>query len=100
MTSVKNYKTFNEMFEDDDFVTPEEREQINFEVGLIGKMIEARETKGLSQRELAKISGVKQPAIARMESMKAMPQIDTLLKVLVPLGYTLEIVPLKGKTNR
>jgi hypothetical protein len=48
---MKNYKTFNEMFEDDDFVTPEEREKINFEVSLIGKMIEAREEKGLSQRE-------------------------------------------------
>jgi ribosome-binding protein aMBF1 (putative translation factor) len=94
---MKNYKTFNEMFEDDDFVTPEEREEINFEVDLIGKMIEAREKKGLSQRELAKISGVKQPAIARMESMRATPQIDTLLKVLVPLGYTLEIVPLKER---
>ncbi len=58
-------------------------------------MIEAREAKGLSQRELAKLSGVKQPAIARIESMKSTPQIDTILKVLVPLGYTLEIVPLR-----
>jgi DNA-binding XRE family transcriptional regulator len=93
---MNKYKTFDEMFNDDEFVTPEDREQINFEVDLIGKMIQAREEKGLSQRELAEISGVKQPAIARMESMKVTPQIDTLLKVLVPLGYTLEIVPLKN----
>lgn len=91
---MKKHQTFNEMFNDDDFVSPEDREQINFEVSLIGKMIEAREAKGLSQRELAEISGVKQPAIARIESMKSTPQLDTLLKVLVPLGYTLEIVPL------
>lgn len=94
---MKKHQTFNEMFNDDDFVTPEDREQINFEVALIGKMIEAREAKGLSQRELAEISGVKQPAIARMESMKSTPQLDTLLKVLVPLGYTLEIVPIQRK---
>jgi transcriptional regulator with XRE-family HTH domain len=62
-------------------------------------MIEAREQKGLSQRELAEISGVKQPALARLESMKATPQIDTLFKVLLPLGYTLEIVPLHGKQS-
>ena len=62
----------------------------------VGQRIkEAREAKGLSQRELAELSGVKQPAIARMESMKSTPQIDTLIKVLIPLGYTLEIVPLK-----
>ena len=60
-------------------------------------MIEAREERGLSQRELAEISGIKQPAIARLESLKATPQIDTLFKVLYPLGYTLEIVPVKNK---
>lgn len=92
---MTKHKNFDDYFNDDDCVMPEEREKINFEVDLIGKMIEARETKGLSQRELAELSGVKQPAIARMESMKATPQIDTLLKVLVPLGYTLEIVPLQ-----
>lgn len=92
---MKKYQTFDDMFNDDDFISPEEREQINFEVDLIGKIIKAREAKGLSQRELAEISGVKQPAIARMESMKTTPQLDTLLKVLIPLGYTLEIVPLR-----
>ena len=94
MDKMKKHQTFNEMFNDDEYVSPQEREQINFTVSLIGKIIEAREAKGLSQRELAKLSGVKQPAIARMESLKATPQIDTLIKVLIPLGYTLEIVPL------
>jgi hypothetical protein len=56
---MKKHKTFNEMFEDDDFVTPEEREKINFEVSVIGKMIEAREGKGLSQGEPAEIGGIK-----------------------------------------
>lgn len=93
---MKNYKTFNEMFNDDEYVSPEEREKINFQVSLIGKMIEAREKKGLSQRELAKLSGVKQPAIARLESMKVMPQVDTLLKILTPLGYTLSITPIEN----
>lgn len=94
---MNNYKTFNEMFNDDEFVSPEEREHINFQVSLIGKLIEAREKKGLSQRDLAELSGVKQPAIARLESMKSTPQIDTLLKILAPLGYTLSITPIKHK---
>ena len=96
---MEKYKTFDEMFNDDEFVSPQEREEINFEVELIGKMIEAREKKGLSQRELAEISGVKQPAIARIESMKSTPQIDTLIKVLMPLGYTLKIVPIGTAEN-
>jgi hypothetical protein len=43
---------------------------------------------------------VKQPEIARLESLKATPQIDTLFKVLHPLGYTIEIVPLNGKQEK
>lgn len=96
---MKDYTTFEEMFNDDEMVSPEERAQIEFEVALIGKMIEAREKSGLSQRALAELSGVKQPAIARLESMKTIPKIDTLLKLLVPLGYTLEIKPLKKSIN-
>ena len=89
----KDVRTFAEYMADESRVTPAEREQISFEVALIGKMIEAREKQGLSQRELAELSGVSQPAIARLESLKATPQIDTLFKVLHPLGYTLAIVP-------
>lgn len=91
---MKKVRTFSEYMADNERVTPLEREKINFEVELIGKMIEARERKGLSQRDLAEISGIKQPAIARLESMKSTPQIDTLLRLLVPLGLTLQIVPL------
>jgi len=97
MANGKVIDTFTDYMNDETRVSPAERERINFEVALIGKMIEAREQKGISQRELAEISGVKQPAIARLESMKTTPQIDTLFKVLHPLGYTIEIVPLGDK---
>lgn len=93
---MKKIKTFTDYINDESRVSPAEKEKINFEVKLIGKMIEAREEKGLSQRELAEICGVKQPAIARLESMKTTPQIDTLFKILNPLGYTISIVPLKS----
>ena len=88
---MKEINTFADYMADESRVTPEERRKIDFEVELIGKMIEAREKKGYSQRELAELSGVKQPAIARMESLKSTPQIDTLLKILAPLGYTLSL---------
>lgn len=95
MIMKKEINSFADYMTDETRVSPAEREKINFEVSLIGKMIEARESKGISQRELAELSGVKQPAIARIESMKTIPQVDTLLKVLAPLGYTLGIVPLQ-----
>ncbi len=87
------YTTFDDLWIDREFVSDEERSRIEFEVSLIGKLIEAREGKGITQQELAQLAGVKQSAIARLESMKSTPQIDTLFKILKPLGYTLAIVP-------
>lgn len=84
---------FNTLWNDPEFIDPSQKAKIDFQVTLIGKLIEAREDKGLSQKELAELSGLKQPAIARLESMRATPQIDTLFKVLQPLGYTLAVVP-------
>lgn len=92
---MKQVRTFNEYMNDETRVSPALKEKINFEVELIGKVIELRESKGLSQRELAELCGVRQPAIARLESMKTTPQIDTLFRILNPLGYTISIVPLK-----
>ncbi len=84
---------FNELWNDPEFITDEEKDRINFEVALIGKLIEARESKGLSQKQLADMCGLKQSAISRLERMGVAPQLNTLMKVLRPLGYRLEIVP-------
>lgn len=84
---------FDKLWNDSKFIDPAQKTKIDLEVELIGKLIKARESKGLSQKELANLSGLKQSAIARLESMKATPQIDTLFKILQPLGYTLAVVP-------
>ena len=97
---MKQIRTFSEYMNDETRVSQAEKEKINFEIEIIGKMIEAREEKGLTQRELAEITGIKQPAIARLESMKTTPNIDTLFKILNPLGYTISIVPITQKNKQ
>ena len=74
--------------------TPEEIAASNLRVALIGELIKARQERGISQKKLEELSGVKQPIIDRMEKGTTNPQIDTILKVLAPLGKTLAIVPL------
>ncbi|MBQ4650416.1 MAG: helix-turn-helix transcriptional regulator [Firmicutes bacterium] len=96
---MKKVTTFSEYMGDEQRVSQAEREQIQFEIELIGKVIKARKERGLSQRDLAELSGVKQPAIARLESMQATPKIDTLLKILHPLGYTLSVVPVDAERS-
>ena len=83
---------FRDFYNDESNVSASEKARIEFEVELIGKLIEARETKGFTQAQLAQAAGIKQSAVARMESLKATPQIDTLFKVLTPMGYKLAIV--------
>ena len=90
------YTTFDDLWNDPNLLTQAEKDEIQLKVDLLGKLIEAREKKGISQKRLAEMSGLKQPAIARLERMQTTPQIDTLFKILKPLGYTLEIVPDKN----
>ncbi|MDY4256073.1 MAG: helix-turn-helix transcriptional regulator [Oscillospiraceae bacterium] len=78
----------------DSLLSPEEIAESDLRVALIGEMIKARKDKGISQKRLEEISGVKQPVIARMEKGQTVPQISTLIKLLVPLGKTLAVVPL------
>ena len=75
--------------------TPEEIAESNLRVALIGEITKARQEKGITQRQLEELSGVKQPIIARMENGTSTPNLNTILKVLAPLGKTLYIGDLK-----
>lgn len=79
----------------DNLLTEEEKMESDLRVALIGEIIKARQERGISQRQLGELSGVKQPIIARMEKGITSPQLDTILKILAPLGKTLAIVPLE-----
>jgi hypothetical protein len=97
----KGIKTMNTIKEHDalefidSLLTPEEISESNLRVALVGELIKARNEKGISQKKLEELSGVKQSIIARMEKGRTSPQVSTILKVLAPLGKTLAIVPLE-----
>jgi len=75
-------------------LTPEEVATSDLRVSMMLELVKARKERGISQKKLEELSGVKQPIIARMERGSTSPQIDTVLKVLAPLGKTLAVVPL------
>lgn len=75
--------------------TREEIAESDLRVALIGELIKARKERGITQRELEEISGVKQPVIARIENGSTTPNLSTVLKVLAPLGKTLYIGDIK-----
>ena len=83
----------------DSLLTPEEKAESDLRTALIGELIKARQEQGISQKKLEELSGVKQPIIARMEKGTTSPQLNTLLKVLAPLGKTLAVVPLEKQSE-
>ena len=72
--------------------TPEEENIINLEKSLINAVVEAREQSGMTQKQLSELCGIKQPVIARLESAAHSPQINSMIRILKPLGYTLAVV--------
>lgn len=77
-------------------LTPDDWDETDLKVKIIGEILEARKKAGITQTELEKITGVKQTFIARFENNHTDPQLTTVLKLLRPLGLTLDIVPLNN----
>ena len=72
--------------------TQEEWDEIDLKVKIVGEIINARQSKKMTQQALEELSGVRQPVIARLENNVSDPQLLTILKILRPLGKTLAVV--------
>ena len=91
------FSTFNDLWDDPDYLTPEEKAEIDFKVEVKGAIIKMRESLGFTQSELANFAHMTQPEIARIENDMNNPKINTLLKVLAPLGYRLGVVKIDSR---
>lgn len=85
-----------EEFENSLNITPEQEKEIKIEMEIIQATINARKNNKLSQEELSKKAGLKQSALARVEKGLHSPSINTLIKILTPLGYTLKVVQINN----
>ena len=64
------------------------------EYHIISELVRIRGELSMSQKRLSELVEMSQPSLARLESKRISPGIDTMLKLLAPLGYTLEVVPI------
>jgi len=68
-------------------------EEFEAEYELRKKMVMARKSAGLTQKELEQRSGLDQRTISRMEiDEKISPSVKTLMRYLGAMGYKLDIV--------
>ncbi len=100
MYSIEFYEKGNSMKTWDDYKayvrsTGESGNELIDEVecmaSVIGAIIEKRTAMGISQRQLALMCGMPQSSVARIESMRTTPKLDTLLNITRNLGLKLTL---------
>lgn len=85
-------KNWSEVKNNIKVITEEENDELQFKADIVSTLINKRNELGISQRKLAEMTGIKQSAIARFESLKVMPQLNTIYKIIHALNLKIEIV--------
>lgn len=70
-------------------VAKQDIEEMKVLAAIVTAIIDKRNELGYTQRELAVICGLPQSSVARIEACVVKPNIETLLKIMRPLGLTL-----------
>ncbi len=76
-----------------------EKRMMDLEYNLICDFIKLRNELGLTQKEMGEASNTIREIIAVIETRKKHPQINTLIKILEPFGYTLSITKIKEEND-
>ena len=69
-------------------LTPEDRTFVEMRLAAAREVDRLREEQGVSQRELARRLGTKQPTVSRMLRTPATSTLDSLVRALLALGAT------------
>ena len=88
MRTWEDYKTHVKAIDPEAKKDLEEAEDL---AEIVNAVKAQRQALGLSQRELAALCGIPQSSVARIESFQTTPRLDTLLKILQPLGLRLTV---------
>ena len=67
---------------------------------VINQIVQARKSQKLSQRVVGERAGIIRETVAKIENNLNSPQINTLIKLLEPIGYTLGVVPLQTEEEK
>ena len=76
--------------------TPEEIAASNARGEMMIALNKARKEKGLTQKELSEMTGVRQSAISRLENGNTPNQIDTLVRLFAAMNMKMQVVPMNN----
>ena len=80
---MRTWNDYKEHVREVDPIAANDINEIENIASIVGALIEQRTALGISQR------------VARIESYKSTPNLDTLLKIMQPLGLKLTVSPTK-----
>ena len=67
-------------------------EEMEILAAIVSSIIERRKELGYSQRDLAELCGLPHSSVARIEACTVKPKVETLIKIMIPLGLKLTAV--------
>lgn len=88
---MKTWNDYNNHVKSIDPVAGKDLEEIEEQAAIISAVIKTRTELGMSQRDLAAICGIPQSSVARIEAHTTTPKLDTLIKIMRPLGLRLTV---------
>lgn len=88
MRTWQDYKNYVKSIDSE---SQHDMEQIEELSSIVSSIIKRRNELGISQRALAEQCGIPQSSVARIETFKTMPKLDTLLKLMRPLGLKIQV---------
>lgn len=88
---MRTWEDFKNEAKSKDSQIKEDIEEMETLATIINAIIKKRNELGISQRELASICGLPHSSVARIEACTVKPNIGTLLKIMRPLGLTLQV---------
>ena len=88
---MRTWEDFKKNAKNIDSSVEQDIEEMEMIAAIVSAIIERRNELGYSQRELAKICGLPQSSVARIESCVVKPKIETLIKIMIPLGLKLSV---------
>ena len=80
-------------------IMEEDLDVMNLEYDLICNFIRLRKELGLTQKQMAEEANTVREMVAVIENRVKHPQINTLIKILKPFGYTLKNNIINGGKN-
>ena len=88
---MRTWEDYKNHVKGTDELSKKEIEEIEALASIVSAIIDKRNEMGLSQRDLAELCGIPQSSVARIETFKTTPNVETLIKLLQPLGLKLTV---------